>query len=416
MARTVGMDGLTLHRTLALSLCAALTVVACDDDSDVGDAAESSTGAAGTTTVGSTTDTTTGDPPSTSGTSEVPTTHAETTNAASSSTGAADESSTASDEGSTSTGGDVEVCAPELGLYADADCSALAEGVQAYEPAYKLWSDGIVKLRYVDLPDVIDSSDADYWTFPVGTVLWKHFETEGGQRLETRRIEKVSDDVGPSAWLFETFEWNEAGDGVTQVVNGSNNVLNTDHDIPAVADCSECHNGGQGGMGGGAATHDAVLGFSALQLNHDGTDVSLESLMDDGMLSQSIALADAAIPGSAVAQEALGTLHANCGHCHGGDSPSGGMRLYVELGIDDVTQTATYIDTVDVDIGMSPVMGIPDWRILPGDPDSSAVPWRMAQRDGDGMGAAQMPPLATEVVDDEGLAAVEAWIVSLDPL
>lgn len=37
----------------------------------------------------------------------------------------------------------------------------------------------------------------------------------------------------------------------------------------------------------------------------------------------------------------------------------------------------------------------------------------MGQRDGGGMGAAQMPPLATEVVDDEGVAAIEAWINTL---
>ena len=414
MARTMEMDGLNLHRTLALSLSAALMLVACDDE-NAGGGSESSTGAAGTTT--GTTPTMTSSETTEPGTTDAPTTDVGSSSSGGSSSESADESSTGAGEGSTSTGDAREACAPELGLYADADCSVLAEGIEAYEPAYKLWSDGIVKLRYVELPGVIDTSDADYWTFPVGTVLWKHFETEAGQRLETRRIEKVSDDVGPDAWLFETYEWNAAGDGVTQVDNGSTNVLGTDHDIPAVADCSECHNGGQGGgMGGGMATHDAVLGFSALQLNHDETDVSLQSLLDDGLLSQDIALADAVIPGTAVAQDALGTLHANCGHCHGGDSPSGGMRLYVELGIDDVTETATYIDTVDVDIGMSPVMGVPDWRILPGDPDNSAVPWRMSQRDGDGMGAAQMPPLATEVVDDEGVAAVEAWILSLDPL
>jgi hypothetical protein len=53
---------------------------------------------------------------------------------------------------------------------------------------------------------------------------------------------------------------------------------------------------------------------------------------------------------------------------------------------------------------------MPDIRILPGDPDNSAIPWRMGKRTDDD---APMPPIATEVVDDEGLAAVEAWIVAL---
>ncbi len=328
-----------------------------------------------------------------------------------SSTGGA-ESSEGGDS-SSSTGDEVEACAPELGLYANDDCTTLADGIDAYEPQYKLWSDGLVKFRYVSLPDAIDSSDADYWSFPVGTVLWKHFETTGGLRVETRRIEKVSDDVGPDAWVFETFEWNEAGDAVEAVVNGSENVLGTDHDIPAVADCAECHNGGEDGMGGGGATHDAVLGFSALQLNHEDTDVTLASLSDDGLLSAAVPVAAAVIPGDATAEAALGVMHANCGHCHGGDTPSGGMRLFVTVGHDAVTETPTYIDTVGVEIGMSPVVGIPDYRILGGSVADSAVPWRMGQRDGDGMGAAQMPPLATEDVDDDGVAAVEAWINSL---
>jgi len=392
---------------LLLPVLGALSLPGCGDDGGSEEGGSTGPGSTGMTSAPTT------DDPSAASTSSsatgVGSTSQETTGG----------ESTAGDPGSSeggdssSTGSEAEVCAPELGLYANDDCMTLAEGIEAYEPQYKLWSDGLVKFRYVDLPGTIDSSDADYWSFPVGTVLWKHFETTDGVRVETRRIEKISDDVGPDAWAFETFEWNEAGDAVEAVMNGSENVLGTDHDIPAVADCSECHNGGEGGMGGGAATHDAVLGFSALQLNHDDTDVTLASLMADDLLTVAVPVADAAIPGDATAEAALGVLHANCGHCHGGDTPSGGMRLFVTVGHDAVTETPTYIDTVGVEIGMSPVAGIPDYRILAGSVADSAVPWRMEQRDGGGMGAAQMPPLATEVVDDDGVAAVEAWINSL---
>ena len=399
------------HRwTHLVPLLAALSLGACGDDG--GGEGAGSTGDGSTSDA--TADPTTNDP--SVGTTSSGTTADDTTGVADSSGGesSSEGGESSSEGGSSSSGGEVEVCAPELGLYADADCEVLAEDVWYFEPEYKLWSDGLVKFRYVYLPDTIDSSDANYWSFPVGTVFWKHFETEAGMRLETRRYEKVADDVGPNAWVFETYEWNESGDAVTAVAGGSENVLGTDHDIPAIADCSECHNGGQGGMGGGAATHDIVLGFSAMQLNHADTEVTLTSLMDDDLLSSPIAVADAEVPGDATAEAALGYMHANCGHCHGGDNPSGGMRLFVELGLDNVTDAYAYTDTVDVAIGMSPVVGIPDWRILPGDPDNSAVLWRMEQRDGGGMGAAQMPPLATEMVDDDGVAAVEAWILSLD--
>lgn len=396
---------------LLLPILGALCLPACGDDGGADEGSSTEAGSTGMTSASTTNDSTA---VTTMGTTVEGSTSEGTTTEAESSTGE-DETSEGGDSSSSSssTGGNAEICAPELGLYANDDCTTLAEGIEAYEPQYKLWSDGLVKFRYVDLPGTIDSSDVDYWSFPVGTVLWKHFETTDGVRVETRRIEKVSDDVGPDAWTFETFEWNEAGDAVEAVMNGAENVLGTDHDIPAVADCSECHNGGEGGMGGGGATHDAVLGFSALQLNHDETDVTLSSLIADELLSTAVSIADAAIPGNATEEAALGVMHANCGHCHGGDTPSGGMRLYVTLGHDTVAETPTYIDTVGVEIGMSPVVGIPDYRILPGSPADSAVPWRMGQRDGDGMGAAQMPPLATEIVDDEGVAAIEAWINTL---
>ena len=48
-------------------------------------------------------------------------------------------------------------------------------------------------------------------------------------------------------------------------------------------------------------------------------------------------------------------------------------------------------------------------RILPGNPDQSAVSYRMGQRGNN----AQMPPLASKTVDTEGLALVRRWIESL---
>ena len=48
-------------------------------------------------------------------------------------------------------------------------------------------------------------------------------------------------------------------------------------------------------------------------------------------------------------------------------------------------------------------------RVVPGDPDASALYFRMSVRNPD----PGMPPLATEIPDDTGLAAVRAWISSL---
>jgi len=52
-----------------------------------------------------------------------------------------------------------------------------------------------------------------------------------------------------------------------------------------------------------------------------------------------------------------------------------------------------------------------DNRVAPGDPDASAVIVRMRSRGDD----KQMPPLGTELPDDDGIAAVSAWIAALSP-
>jgi hypothetical protein len=51
-------------------------------------------------------------------------------------------------------------------------------------------------------------------------------------------------------------------------------------------------------------------------------------------------------------------------------------------------------------------------RIAPGQPDASGIYVRMRAR-GDGR---QMPPLATERVDEDGSALVRAWIEALAPV
>jgi hypothetical protein len=52
-----------------------------------------------------------------------------------------------------------------------------------------------------------------------------------------------------------------------------------------------------------------------------------------------------------------------------------------------------------------------DYRISGGDIEQSAVRFRMTLR----LHEDQMPPIGTEVQDDEGLAMIEEWIQSLPP-
>jgi hypothetical protein len=87
--------------------------------------------------------------------------------------------------------------------------------------------------------------------------------------------------------------------------------------------------------------------------------------------------------------------------------PPGNLELDVRVGLARVEEAHAYAA-----LGRTPSW--PDAppgtsQVAPGDPDRSLVVLRMRARGG----AARMPPLATEVVDDAGLAAVSAWIAAL---
>lgn len=311
-------------------------------------------------------------------------------------------------------------CEGPPGLYVAGSCETLAPGVRLYEPRFPLWSDGLVKERFVFLPSSaqIDSANPDDWIFPVGTRLYKTFLDEG-VRLETRLLEKHDEGEGPDAWHLRTYAWNQAQDRVTDVTDAEaearEDVLGTEHDIPSGAQCVDCHSG----------PLDVANSFSAIQLNHAEAGVSLEALAAEGWLSDPVSPADAQVPGDDTAVAALGYLHSNCGNCHrptpadssdcrsAGSSVqyqacSSGFFTWVDVGLDEVTSAATHRTGVG-QIHRYYFERDHPCRIVAGAPEESSVVYRMAHR-GD---RDQMPPLGTERVHAGGIDAVSAWIAAL---
>lgn len=281
----------------------------------------------------------------------------------------------------------------------------LGDGVIAFAPAFALWSDGATKKRSILLPAgaQIDTSDMDDWRFPAGTTIWKEFVRDD-VRLETRLLLKT----GPSddAWVAAAYLWD--GDDARLLPEGAENVNGTKHNVPTAAKCRACH--------GGRASF--VLGFSAVQLaNVDPVGegaFTLDDAIARGLLSDPPADSAALrVPGEAHERAALGYLHANCAHCHNQDRPQrDGPRCYdperdfdmlLRAGQRAVEDTATYRTLVSGE----------DDIVVAGDPDESELVSRMESRSADSIASDQMPPLASEEVDHEGVAIIRAWIVSL---
>jgi hypothetical protein len=290
-------------------------------------------------------------------------------------------------------------------LYSDIADREVVEGAIEYRPDYALWSDGADKRRWLILPDGerVDSSDMAHWVFPLGTKFFKEF-SRGGKLLETRLIERVRE-TGflKNDYFMGTFIWRPDQSDAELTPGGRDNVLGTEHDVPRQKACIVCHQGEPG----------AVLGFSAVQLSASGT---LAKLAKRRVLSD---VPDRAfeLPGDDLQKAAIGSMHANCGHCHAPNGMADFMHLRVlpeETGL-AFEELDAYKTTVGVPLSDEWEDHPPEFthRIVPGDPDASAIAYRMGERGDDEIIPDQMPPLATRKVDDEGLAAVRKWIESL---
>jgi hypothetical protein len=277
----------------------------------------------------------------------------------------------------------------QTGLYTDIASKQLAPDLREFEPAHVLWSDGAEKHRWLRLPEGerIDSGDMDEWLFPIGTVLFKEF-AQDGKRLETRLITRTGE--GDDDYWMGAFVWRDDESDALFVPDGQRDVRGTGHDVPEVKNCFTCHNGARG----------RVLGFSAVQQPDAQADV-LSVVPEVPFVA----------PGDVDTGAALGYLHANCAHCHnprGSARPDADMDLRLSVGDRTLEETYAYRTTVGVELQNFDDTAL-TLRVAPGDPAQSALLFRMTERGP----KTQMPPLATEITDSDGIALVRAFIEAL---
>jgi hypothetical protein len=295
------------------------------------------------------------------------------------------------------------------GLYSDLITRTTVPEAIEYEPDYPLWSDGVQKRRWLVLPagTQIDTSDMAHWQFPVGTKLFKEFSVRG-KLLETRLVERISSETGnvKTDFFMGTFVWSADQSDAVLTDDGVPDVLGTEHDVPVQTACVQCHRGEPGG----------VLGVSAIQLSRSGT---LDLLAKRSLLSVEPGRTFP-IPGDEIQVAAVGYMNANCGHCHSADGIADQLRLRFLPNESDLPIEESEIYKTSI------AKNVTDWkvhpdelqeRVVPGDPEHSALLYRMLQRGTDKPAVDdQMPPIATEKVHHEGVAAVQAWIATMRSL
>lgn len=295
-----------------------------------------------------------------------------------------------------------------------------ADEMLPYEPISSLFTDYAKKKRFVYIPKnkkANYTADDESLNLPIGSALVKTFyydqvlPSNNARIIETRVM--IRRDTG---WVFAEYVWNDAQteayldmSGSTTAVNVQRNgiTLAINYEIPSESNCATCHN---------SAEQPIPIGIKPQSLNNsylyaDGVKNQLTKWIEKGFLqntvpSQILSVVDYADTSKDINLRARSYFDINCAHCHHED----GSANYVDLRFSFAE--SNNFENLGVNQGAGiPVPGVSHGLIVaPQNAPQSSLYYMM----GTNNPAIKMPRLGRTIVDQEGLALVEAWINSLD--
>lgn len=298
--------------------------------------------------------------------------------------------------------------------------------VLPYEPITPLFTDYAHKARFVWMPEGVQAAvdEEGFIQFPDHSVLIKNFyypadfrePGENWDMVETRLLVKRA-----GKWEAFTYVWNDQDtDAELHVVGDFKDVSWTDEQgraraaayaVPNKNQCKSCHNRDKELLPIGPRLRYLN---KALTYPDGSTANQIERWQQAGMLTpggwaaQFAPIADWADPQSGnTEQRALAYLETNCGHCH---SPRGAAHttgLYLAT---DYAGSPTQLGFCKSPVAAGKGSGGRLFSILPGQPDSSILVFRMESNDPGIM----MPEIGRAVAHEEGIALVRAWIEGLE--
>jgi uncharacterized repeat protein (TIGR03806 family) len=307
----------------------------------------------------------------------------------------------------------------QTGAFSNLIALTPSPGLIPYDMIEPFWSDGAAKKRWMAIPndgsyntadEQITFSNDEAWDFPKGSVLIKHFEI-GGKRLETRFEVKGDDDV----YYYLTYKWNNAqtdatllDDAVDEdvVVDG---VTQSWH-YPSRNECASCHFPQNGSVLGpktrnlnksilypsSGITMNQLVNFSELGL--------ITETITNGNVSSYSAVAAKDDLSASIEDRARSYIDVNCSSCHN-PTVSNIAMFDARYTTPIENQNIIYGDVV-YDQGLSSPK-----VIVPQDVSNSMAHFRMNST----QTGVEMPPIAKDVIDTEGVQLIEDWINSLTP-
>ena len=330
----------------------------------------------------------------------------------------------------------------------------MAGVVISYDLNSPLWSDAALKTRGMVIPagakihvkdcasnpteccvpnldmpgQCLPPADDGKWVFPVGTVMVKNFmfaDAQAGMKfLETRLFVRFDD----KTWVGYGYRWNDAqteatlvgedGEDVTFNIAAPTGAQTVNWHYPSRKECMLCHTATKPGGG-------SVLGPETIQMNR-----MLTGGMNQLDKLQALGVFDAPPPkpyrtalvtpyagpegtpaaSATVEARARSYLHANCAFCHRPDQPFDSIDLRFD--VTAMLKNAKICNAVPAKGGL----GVANATLLTPRSPATSVTWlRMNAPPADMVNGnrGRMPPVASNVVDSNGLKLVGDWINSI---
>ena len=320
----------------------------------------------------------------------------------------------------------------------------LNAGVLPYDLVTPLFSDYAHKLRTVWMPAGVSAtwSPDQAFDFPVGTILSKTFyypragaadavletyDAEPGAPaagLDLSRVRLVETRVlvrRADGWTVLPYVWNAAqteaelqrtGDTqALELVDAQGHGRKFTYVVPNENQCASCH---VTNLRGGTFT---PLGPKARNLNRtlayaDGSENQIARWVRAGFLTGVPAgelprAADWRDPQQPLAARARSYLDVNCAHCH----QSTGTASNTALRLDALGPADWSLGLCKPSVAAGKGTGDRIDDIVPGKPDDSILPFRLASTEGGVM----MPELGRSTVHQEGVQLIRDWIASMPP-
>jgi uncharacterized repeat protein (TIGR03806 family) len=292
------------------------------------------------------------------------------------------------------------------GCFDASDVRRPTPGLIPYDVIAPLWSDGAGKRRYLALPDdgVIAVDETGDFELPLGTVLAKVF-LQADVPIETRLFVRHAD----GAWAGYSYRF--ADDGVDAQLVGPDAEYRQlgalEWQFPSRQHCLDCHTEAAGfSLGLELAQLDRSFAYpNGRTANQLATFAAIGLFPGGERPGGPAALADPRDPAAAIDSRARAYLHSNCANCH---RPGGTREPNVTI---DLRFSTALTATGACDARPNRTdLGLAEAKLLfPGDPTLSVVSLRMQTL----VASLRMPPVASAVVDGEGVAMIDEWIRGL---